>query len=224
MKAYTSQKNEYLFFNNHQLLKNYVAASENTKMAIPGSHYFKMLETFIEKRFEIGEKYLEYFRYACLDPSCYHCSALGWTGPVCSRVPKPMPNYNSSGFHYLSVFETPVETDGNTRPVDDFQPRKQVKDYMAHGKLVTEEEIEEFSKKFITDKLLLKKYIEHLRILEMNKRKRFEKRQVLLEEQKNKKFEEYDWLSLLREGALKKLKVNEPMTNSPRLYFIRWDQ
>jgi hypothetical protein len=112
-------------------------------------------------------------------------------------------------FITLSVFETPVETDRNTRPVDDFQPLKQVKDYMAQGKLVTEEEIGEFSKKIITDKLLLKKYIEHLRTLEINKRKRFEKRQVLLEEEKNKKFEEYDWLSLLREGALKKLKVNE---------------
>jgi hypothetical protein len=54
MKAYGSQKNEYLFFNNHQLLKNYVATSENKKMALPGSHYFKMLETFIEKHFEIG--------------------------------------------------------------------------------------------------------------------------------------------------------------------------
>jgi hypothetical protein len=144
MKAYTLERNEYLFFNNHQLSKNYVAASENTRMALPGSHYFKMLETFIEKHFEIGEKYLEYVRYACLDPSCYHCSALGWAGPVCSRIPKPMPNYNSSGFHYLSVFETPVEVDGNTRPVDDFQPRKQVKDYMAQGKLVTEEEIDDF--------------------------------------------------------------------------------
>ena len=144
MKAYTSERNEYLFFNNHQLLKNYVAASENTRMALPGSHYFKMLETFIEKHFEIGEKYLEYVRYACLDPSCYHCSALGWAGPVCSCIPKPMPNYNSSGFHYLSVFVTPVEVDGNTRPVDDFQPRKQVKDYMAQGKLVTEEEIDDF--------------------------------------------------------------------------------
>jgi hypothetical protein len=55
--------------------------------------------------------------------------------------------------------------------------------------------------------VLLKKYIEHLQILEINKRKRSEKRQVLLEEQKNKKFEDYDWSSLLREGTLKKLHV-----------------
>lgn len=81
-------------------------------LKIPEWHYhypgngitFKMLETFIEKHFEIGEKYLEYVRYASLDPSCYHCSVLGWAGPVCFRIPKPMLNYNSSGFHYLSVF------------------------------------------------------------------------------------------------------------------------
>ena len=30
-----------------------------------------------------------------------------------------------------------------------------------------------------------------------------------MEEQKNKKFEDYDWSSLLREGTLKKLKVSE---------------
>ena len=63
-------------------------------LKIPEWHYhypgngitFKMLETLIEKHFEIGEKYLEYVRYASLDPSCYHCSALGWAGPVSSNI------------------------------------------------------------------------------------------------------------------------------------------
>lgn len=69
MKAYTSQTNEYFYFNNHQHLKKYLAASENAKIALPGSHYFKMVQDFIEKHFDIGEKYLEYVRYACLDDS-----------------------------------------------------------------------------------------------------------------------------------------------------------
>ncbi len=59
MKAYTSEKSEDLFFNNHADLKKYLPASEKNKV-----------------------------------------------GPVCSRIPKPFPNYNASGMYYLDVLKT----------------------------------------------------------------------------------------------------------------------
>ena len=111
--------------------------------------------------------------------------------------------------HYLDVLKTPVEVDGKVRAVDDFQPRKQCKDYLREGKLSSEEDRESFSNRFIVDKVLLKQYMEHLQILEINKRKKAEKKQVYLTEQKNKTYKDYDWMTLFKNGSLNKLKVNE---------------
>ena len=42
-------------------------------------------------------------------------------------VPQPMPDYESlSEYHYEHVDSKPINIDGVTRPVDDFQPRKQI--------------------------------------------------------------------------------------------------
>jgi hypothetical protein len=49
-------------------------------------------------------------------------------------------------------------------------------DYMVEGKLGTDEEIKQFSKTFIVYEVLVKKYVDHLKILEINKKKRAEKR------------------------------------------------
>ena len=51
--------------------------------------------------------------------------------------------------------------------------------------------------------------MEHLQILEINKRKKAEKKQVYLTEQKNKTYKDYDWMTLFNNGSLNKLKVNE---------------
>ena len=148
MKAYTSQKSEDLFFNNHANLKKYLAASEKNRVSLPGSHYFKLLQGFIQSHFEIGEKYIEFLRHSCSACPCFHCAEFDWAGPVCSRIPKPFPNYNANGMHYLDVPKTPVEEDGKIRAVHDFQPRKQCKDYLREGKLSTEEDRESFSNRF----------------------------------------------------------------------------
>jgi hypothetical protein len=41
MKAYTSQKNEDLFFNDHLHLNQFISATERDINSMPGYHYFK---------------------------------------------------------------------------------------------------------------------------------------------------------------------------------------
>ena len=205
MKAYTSQKNENLFFNNHQRLKEYINASEKERKSIPGSHYSKKVETFMDTHFEIGEKYLEYVRHSCSisgEAPCDLCAESNWVGGKCARIPKPMPDYSVDGLHYMSVLHTPIETDGKARTVDDFQPRKNAKDLMEQGKLTTEDEFEHFSKTFVCEKELVKKYVQHLQILDINKRKRADVRKIQKQQRENKQFADYDWMHLFEDRTL----------------------
>ena len=132
-----------------------------------------------------------------------------WVGPPCGKVPKPYPDYEALEFHYLDVDATPEQIDSKSRDIDDFQPRKQAKIAMTEQRLGTEEEIENFSKKFIVEKGKLKKYIDHLAVLDIGRKKRAEKRKEKLEIEKNKTFSDYDWQRLFDDGSLLKLKVCE---------------
>ena len=75
--------------------------------------------------------------------------------------------------------------------------------------LSTDEEIEEFSKKYIVDRTLLKKYLDQMKVLEINRSKRAEKREIEKGQQNKKTFKDYDWPVLLKDGLVKKLKVTE---------------
>jgi hypothetical protein len=207
MKAYSSEKSENLFFNNHGYLKDYISSSDKTRMSLPGANYFKLIQTFMEQHSEVGEKYMEYVRYCCNSSSWLHCNESGWIVSACNKIPKPMPDYSADGMHYMSVLNTPSEINGAPRTVDDFQPRKQVKDHLQT--LSADEEIEEFSKKYIVDRTLLKKYLDNLKVLEINRSKRAEKWEIEKGQQNKKTFKDYDWPVLLKDGLVKKLKVTE---------------
>ena len=118
-----------------------------------------------------------------------------------------MQDYSADGHHYKSALDTPLEIDGKVRSVDDFQPRKNVKEYLAQGMLKSENDFERFCRTFACGKILVKKYVQHLKILEINKRKRADIRKN--QEQESKRYEEYEWTKLFEEGKLKKLKVQE---------------
>ena len=79
------------------------------------------------------------------------------------RIPRPFPN--KSTFKYKPVFESPPLTDDVRRPVDDFMPRAQIKKQFSEGKLQNEDQILDFSKKYIVSVELVTKYIEHLKHL-----------------------------------------------------------
>ncbi len=120
-----------------------------------------------------------------------------------------MPDYSVDGLHYMSVLHTPIETDGKARTVIDFQPRKNAKDSMEQGKLTMEDKFEHFSKTFVCEKELVKKYVQHLQILDINKRKRADVRKIQKQQRENKQFADYNWIRLFEARTLKNLKVKE---------------
>ena len=210
MKAFTSEQLDDMFFCNGKYAWEYLHASEQRRQTLPGSNYFNKIKNFGENHCLLGEKHIEFVKFSCDEPDkCEDCSTHQWVGPPCTRIPQPYPDYEADGYHYKNVFDTPTHVDEKERTPDDFQPRKQAKDYMVEGKLGTDEEIKQFSKTFIVDEMLVKKYVDHLKILEINKKKRAEKRQLKTQQERNKKYEDYNWLAMFNDGLLKKLNVSD---------------
>ena len=210
MKAFTSEHLGDMFFCNETYAREYLHSSEQGRQTLPGSNYFNKIKSFGENHCLLGEKYIEFVKFSCSEPDkCEYCSTHSWVGPPCARIPQPYPDYETDGYHYKNVFDTPTHVNGKERTTDDFQPRKQAKDYMAKGRLGTDEEIKQFSKTFIVDEVLVRKYIDHLKCLEINKKKRAEKRQLKKQQQSNKKYEDYNWIAMFNDGLLKKLNVSD---------------
>ena len=69
------------------------------------------------------------------------------------------------------------------------------------------------SKKFIVEKGKLKKYIDHLAVLDIGRKKRAEKRKEKLEIEKNKTFSDYDWQRLFDDGSLKVCELDKYIAN-----------
>ena len=210
MKAYTSVPCDEMFFNDEDYVKDYLHATEQKRKSLPGANYFNQVMSFVETHFECGEKYIEFVKFSCTKSEvCAFCSTHGWVGPPCKTVPKPYPNYEANGFHYLSVLETPVEVDGKDREVDDFQPRKQARDHVKKGNLDRDEDVKGFCDKYMVEEILLRKYLDHLNYLDIRKRKRAEKKLLQNRQDANRQFDDYDWLELFNSGLLKKLKVSD---------------
>ena len=92
MKSQTSLAKSELFFNNEEYLKTFIIATPAKKLLIPGYNYFSMLQNFINRHFEVGEKHLAFLQFPCVD-TCEQCSKPTFTGPKCHKIPKPMPEY-----------------------------------------------------------------------------------------------------------------------------------
>lgn len=71
-----------------------------------------------------------------------------------------------------------------------------------------EEVIETFSREYVVDKKLVEKYIQHLKYLDIKKRKREETRKKQKMVDANKGMKDYDWERLYQEGKLKRLNVS----------------
>ena len=84
-------------------------------------------------------KYVEFIKFDCiktLGKPYTFCDKNSWEGPSCSRIPQPMPDYESlPEYHYKNVDSTPTSINGVTRPIDDFQPRKQIIEAFRKGEI-----------------------------------------------------------------------------------------
>ena len=68
-----------------------------------------------------------------------------WIGPACT-VPPPMPNESRlPEYHYKLVRETPAQTNGCMREIDDLQPQIQIKKVVKKDDLSSDDSVEKFS-------------------------------------------------------------------------------
>ena len=115
-------------------------------------------------------------------------------------------------FHYMPVMVTPLCTEsGSTRPVDDWQPRANIKKKFHNGEISLEnqEEITKLSETFYVKREYVVASIEHLTNLQLTKNIRANTREEEQGQRKEKEYNEYDWLNLVLEGKLNTLKVCE---------------
>ncbi len=135
MKSFVSWEKQQLFFWDKVYLNDFFGKNHNA--IVPGHNYVSKLEIFSGKHVIIGEKYLEFVKFACSDgadaTSSSHCVGYGWVDGPCDRIPEPMPYTKSDNFRYLHINDTPAEIDGVRRPVNDFNPRVQLKNGFNKG-------------------------------------------------------------------------------------------
>ena len=110
---------------------------------------------------------MEFLKKSCSESSEVMCD---WCKENLTRVPRPYPNYEADGFHYLSAENS---TDLK-RSVDDFQPRAQLRKLFQMGKITSSDEkgVESFSKTYIVPNELIKKQLKHWEALQLVKTKR----------------------------------------------------
>ena len=97
------------------------------------------------------------------------------------RVPRPYPILikKGSGYHYSTVNDTP-----NTgRSIEDYHPRVQMKRIFAENKHYFDDpnNIEQFSKKFLLIEDTVRKYVDHMKLLELKRAKRVKEKAQQIE-------------------------------------------
>ena len=120
MNFHTSLPKLELFFNNEEYLKTFTTAN---KTLHPVYNYFSMLQSSINGRFGIGEKYLEFLLFLCVD-TCDQFSKLTLIGLKCHKIPKPMLDYSADGFHYLLASKTSSKMNDMEREIGNFQKKQ----------------------------------------------------------------------------------------------------
>ena len=206
-------KKKDLFFKDKEFLDYYLSKNEIEQASLPGGKYYSKISKFISDHCEIGEKHLEFLKFECRkrkDGVCNHCKSHNWVGPPCTRVPRHYPDYSKlPEYHYLHVSATPKVLNGVEREVDDVQPRKRRR-YFFHNEGMAafeEDKLQEFCDKYIVEMSVVRKYLEHMQTLELNKEKRRTERQRKRSEENLQRYNDIDWVSHYKNSSLKQLKV-----------------
>jgi len=107
------------------------------------------------------------------------------------------------------VSVSPTILNGIEREVDDFQPRKRIKQlFQSEGEAAFKgEKLQEFCNKYIIDMNIVKRYVEHLQTLELNKDKRKTKRNENTCAEIMKNYKDLNWISHYENNSLAELKV-----------------
>eukprot|EP00794_Sanderia_malayensis_P013418 gene13418-14794_t len=213
LKSYRAVKKKDLFFKDKEFLDSFLSKSGKEQAGLPGGKYYSKISNFITDHCEIGEKHLEFLKFECRnrkDGVCDYCKCHDWVGPPCTKVPRPYPDYSKlPEYHYQHVSVTPKVLNGVEREVDDFQPRKKIKEFFESEGITAFEEnkLQEFCNKYIIEMSVVRQYLEHLQTLELNKEKRKLERKRNISEENLQNYEDIDWVSHYKNSSLKQLKV-----------------
>eukprot|EP00794_Sanderia_malayensis_P002367 gene2368-2728_t len=213
LKSYRAVKKKDLFFKDKEFLDSFLSKSGKEQAGLPGGKYYSKISKFITDHCEIGEKHLEFLKFECRnrkDGVCDYCKCHDWVGPPCTKVPRPYPDYSQlPEYHYQHVSVTPKVLNGVEREVDDFQPRKKIKEFFESEGVTAFEEnkLQEFCNKYIIEMSVVRQYLEHLQTLELNKEKRKLERKRNISEENLQNYEDIDWVSHYKNSSLKQLKV-----------------
>ena len=181
LKGFKATKANDMFFNDKKFLDLYMSKSDKEKQNVPGYAYYSKVTNFLNGHCQIGMKYFEYVKLSCMKNqglACNFCTNHPWVGPVYEAVPRPFPDYDKlPGYRYKHVSVTPTKVNGSARPVDDFQPRANLKEAFNSKtiNLTNEEFVDKFCGKYIVDKKLVKDSLQHLHHLEVKKIKNSKK-------------------------------------------------
>ena len=111
-------------------------------------------------------------------------------------VPRPYPDIaRLNELHYCSHKKTPkYDSDGNLRPVDDFQPGARLRQLFQENKITSNDEasINQFSLKHVVEEKLVLAYVKHLEMLKFERNKRNESGNKVKEKESMKEFSEFN--------------------------------
>lgn len=214
IQSFVTERPEMAFFFNKPYIDDYRNKAPSKRMSVPGSGYISKVVNFMESHYDYGELYMEFIHGNCInkkDKLCENCERNGWNGPqMQDPIPRPIPDKDSPGYHYKSVFNTPTKgEDGQPRKVDDFQPRANIRAQFAAGRLKDPASIRAFASEFIVDESQVKRYIDHLKNIDQRRQVRSQTEQRQRQVRLDKSYSEYDWAGISRDGKLGKLRVYE---------------
>eukprot|EP00112_Aurelia_sp_Birch-Aquarium-sp1_P004821 Seg1546.11 transcript_id=Seg1546.11/GoldUCD/mRNA.D3Y31 product="hypothetical protein" protein_id=Seg1546.11/GoldUCD/D3Y31 len=209
LKSFVTNDEKSLFFWDQHHLKQFTERKQDE--IVPGHNYYLKVENFMELHVRSGEKYFEFIKYSCQngDASCDFCESFGWTDVPCRRVPEPMPDYEAPDFKYLHVKETPSETGGNLRKVDDFNPRVQLKKMFEDEVIGSDDQVKigGFSQEYIVDEAIVMAFLKELSLQHTLKQKRKAEQKDKRSNEMEMEYKDINWIDYVDRGCLKMLLV-----------------
>ena len=209
VKCYvTTCKKDQFFFKKKYVMQYTAAKTEAKRLQVPGCSHFKKIYSFTDTHFQIGEMFLEYQKGACEISSSKLCDFCKSSEKCCSqteRIPRPFPDYQSPGLHYLPVHMTPTVN----RTIDDYLPQAQLRKAYQSGECSLEDlnSISKFAQEFVVSEECVKTYLEHLKLLELKKVKRKKERLEKSSVRAKMTYQDYDWVGMCNDGSLSKQTV-----------------
>ena len=170
-------------------VQDILSASDMTQ--VPGGNFALELERYAKIHSSRGLLFSELGKEKCLLVTGHLCGE-------CIKNPQnegeklvtvPQPEVDIEKNVYLQVSETSYKD----REIDDFLPRKNLDQLYKDGKLITEDDINSASKKFLVERKYILKRIEHLKLLQLKKELRKKDTEVKRNQRNVRSFSDYDW-------------------------------